>query len=88
MPPAEQRRSMPAPGAVGRPPLAALRERVYEAEVALHAARQAGRDDWICAAYGRLHEALAAERGCAPAAPARPDRLRRGRVVRPAARIA
>jgi hypothetical protein len=33
-------------------------QRVYDAEVALHIARQAGVDQWITAAYDRLHEAL------------------------------
>jgi hypothetical protein len=34
--------------------------RMYEAEVALHIARQTGVDAWIGAAYDRLHEAIAA----------------------------
>jgi hypothetical protein len=32
--------------------------RMYEAEVALHAARQAHVDQWVAAAYDRLHEAV------------------------------
>jgi hypothetical protein len=32
--------------------------RLYEAEVALHAAHQTKVDAWICAAGDRLHEAL------------------------------
>jgi hypothetical protein len=32
--------------------------RMYDAEVALHAARQAHMDAWISAAYRRLHEAI------------------------------
>ena len=34
--------------------------RLYDAEVALHIARQTGVDAWISAAYDRLHEAIAA----------------------------
>ena len=34
--------------------------RMYDAEVALHIARQTGVDAWISAAYDRLHEAIAA----------------------------
>jgi hypothetical protein len=32
--------------------------RLYDAEVALHIARQAGVTAWISAAYDRLHEAI------------------------------
>lgn len=32
--------------------------RMYEAELALHAARQSQVDFWISAAYDRLHEAI------------------------------
>ena len=32
--------------------------RMYDAEVALHAARQSHVDSWVAAAYGRLHEAV------------------------------
>jgi hypothetical protein len=32
--------------------------RLYEAEVALHAARQSHVDSWVAAAYDRLHEAV------------------------------
>ena len=31
---------------------------MYDAEVALHIARQAGVDAWVAAAYDRLHEAI------------------------------
>ena len=34
--------------------------RLYDAEIALHIARQTGVDAWISAAYDRLHEAIAA----------------------------
>jgi len=34
--------------------------RLYDAEIALHIARQTGVDAWISAAYDRLHEAVAA----------------------------
>jgi hypothetical protein len=33
--------------------------RMYEAEFALHAARQTEVDAWIVAAYGKLHAAIA-----------------------------
>jgi len=36
------------------------RRRVFEAETALHAARQTHEDSWIRAAADRLHEALVA----------------------------
>jgi hypothetical protein len=32
--------------------------RMYDAEVALHAARQSHVDSWVAAAYDRLHEAV------------------------------
>ena len=32
--------------------------RMYDAEVALHAARQSHLDSWVAAAYDRLHEAV------------------------------
>ena len=35
-------------------------KRLYDAEAALHIARQAGVGSWISAAYDRLHEAVAA----------------------------
>jgi hypothetical protein len=38
----------------------AAARRMYDAEVALHIARQTGVDAWISAAYDRLHEAIAA----------------------------
>ena len=34
-------------------------EHLYDAEAALHIARQAGVGSWISAAYDRLHEAVA-----------------------------
>jgi thioredoxin-like negative regulator of GroEL len=36
--------------------------RLYDAETALHAARQSHVDGWISAAYDRLHEAVEAHR--------------------------
>ncbi|MCU1658629.1 MAG: hypothetical protein JWO57_3285 [Pseudonocardiales bacterium] len=36
--------------------------RLYEAEVALHTARQSHADRWVAAAYDRLHEAVVAHR--------------------------
>jgi hypothetical protein len=39
-------------------PLDAAARRMYDAEVALHAARQAHVDEWVAAAYGRLHDAI------------------------------
>lgn len=38
--------------------LAAAADRMYRAECALHAARQAHIDSWVAAAYDRLHEAI------------------------------
>ncbi|MGN6605974.1 MAG: hypothetical protein ACTHMS_03045 [Jatrophihabitans sp.] len=38
--------------------LAAAADRMYRAECALHAARQAHIDAWVAAAYDRLHEAI------------------------------
>jgi hypothetical protein len=32
--------------------------RLYDAETALHAARQTAVDSWVTAAYDRLHEAI------------------------------
>jgi hypothetical protein len=32
--------------------------RMYDAEVTLHAARQAHVDEWVAAAYDRLHDAI------------------------------
>jgi hypothetical protein len=45
--------------------------RLYDAEIALHIARQTGVDAWISAAYDRLHEAIAAHTA-AVALPAHP----------------
>ena len=38
--------------------LAAAATRLYDAEVALHIARQTGIDSWVAAAYDRLHLAV------------------------------
>jgi hypothetical protein len=38
---------------------AAAQRHMYEAEVALHAARMADVDSWVAAAYDRLHAAIA-----------------------------
>lgn len=38
--------------------LADAADRMYRAECALHAARQAHIDAWVAAAYDRLHEAI------------------------------
>lgn len=53
------------PGAAGPTHRTSLEQRVgdaarhlYEAEVALHIARQSGIDAWIAAAYDRLHPAV------------------------------
>ena len=35
---------------------------LYDAETALHVARQTGVDAWVAAAYDRLHEAVVAYR--------------------------
>lgn len=43
--------------------LAAAATRLYDAEIALHIARQTGVDAWVAAAYDRLH--LALEDDCA-----------------------
>jgi hypothetical protein len=37
-------------------------DRLYEAEVALHAARETGIDAWIASAYDNLHRAVSAHR--------------------------
>lgn len=36
--------------------------RLYEAELALHAAREAGIDAWVASAYEKLHRAVAEHR--------------------------
>jgi len=41
-----------------RDDLQAAAGRLYSAEVALHAARQTGIDEWVKAAADRLHEAV------------------------------
>ena len=38
--------------------IAAAADRMYSAECALHAARQAAVDSWVSAAYDRLHDAI------------------------------
>lgn len=38
--------------------VATARRRLYDAETALHAARQSGVDAWVAAAYDRLHDAI------------------------------
>ncbi|HEV7206536.1 MAG TPA: hypothetical protein VGN18_18160 [Jatrophihabitans sp.] len=40
------------------PAVAAAEQRLYDAETALHAARQSGVDAWVAAAYDRLHETI------------------------------
>ena len=50
--------ALAAPGSTAEH-LAATAVRVYDAEVALHIARQSKEDRWIAAAYDRLHQALA-----------------------------
>ena len=40
----------------------AAARRMYDAEVALHIARQTGVDEWVKAAADRLHEAIVAHR--------------------------
>ena len=39
--------------------LAVAAAHMYAAEITLHAARQAGVDSWVVAAYARLHDAIA-----------------------------
>jgi hypothetical protein len=46
--------------------------RLYDAEVALHIARQTGVDRWVAAAYDRLHQAIAAHRAIDGQRAARP----------------
>jgi hypothetical protein len=50
--------ALAAPGSTAER-LAAAAVRLYDAEVALHIARQSQVDRWIAAAYDRLHQALA-----------------------------
>jgi hypothetical protein len=45
-------------GDADRPRVMAARRHLYDAENALHAARQTHIDAWIDAAYGRLHAAV------------------------------
>ena len=42
--------------------LAAAATRLYDAEIALHIARQTGVDSWVAAAYDRLHLAVEDDR--------------------------
>ena len=46
------------PVVVSESALDSAARRMYDAEVALHAARQAHVDEWVAAAYGRLHDAI------------------------------
>jgi hypothetical protein len=55
--------SMPAAAATDGPPsgadpVAVAARHMYEAEVALHAARQSHVDAWVAAAYDHLHRAI------------------------------
>ena len=43
--------------------------RLYDAEIALHIARQTGVGAWISAAYDRLHEAVVAHNAALASAP-------------------
>ena len=59
-----------APAAHGRQ--AAISEaarRLYDAEIALHIARQTGVGAWIVAAYDRLHEAIVSHTAALASAP-------------------
>lgn len=49
---------------------AVARERLYDAETALHAARASAVDAWIAAAYDRLHQAVCAHAAAVSAATA------------------
>jgi hypothetical protein len=51
--------------------VAAAATRLYDAEIALHIARQTGVDSWVAAAYDRLHVAIGAHRAAVANAPAR-----------------
>jgi hypothetical protein len=42
--------------------LATAATRLYDAEIALHIARQTGVDSWVAAAYDRLHQAVEDDR--------------------------
>ena len=48
--------------AASRRALADAATRLYDAEVALHIARQTGVDAWVAAAYDRLHNAICEHR--------------------------
>ena len=50
------------PGRHESDPLRRAAARLYDAETALHAARQTHVDEWITAAYNRLHDAVEAHR--------------------------
>lgn len=43
-------------------PLGEAATRLYDAEIALHIARQSGVDSWVAAAYDRLHVAIGEHR--------------------------
>ena len=51
--------------------VAAAADRMYCAELALHAARQTHVDAWVAAAYDRLHDAVAEYLASSAAAAAR-----------------
>lgn len=51
--------------------VAAAATRLYDAEIALHIARQTGVDSWVAAAYDRLHVAIVAHRTAVANAPYR-----------------
>src|SRR3954454_8490015 len=53
---------------VERDEVGAAATRLYDAEVALHIARQSGVDAWVFAAYDRLHVAVVAHRAALAAA--------------------
>ena len=58
--------------------------RLYDAEIALHIARQTGVGAWICAAYDRLHEAVVAHNAAITPSPQprqHPDQQRLGPVA-------
>jgi hypothetical protein len=49
--------------------LAEAASRLYDAEIALHVARQTGVDSWVAAAYERLHVAIGEHRAAVATAP-------------------
>jgi hypothetical protein len=58
--------SLSAPTAADRAAIAATR--LYDAEIALHIARQTGVDAWVAAAYDGLHVAICEHRAALAAA--------------------